>query len=82
MKFYNPFKPHIAKFNDGSFAVRKWYLGWEYRSNDATDNYWWAGFPGSRKYYRCKTIEQARNLLNTQLAPQVIDNPMHSVRVE
>jgi len=45
MKLYNPFKPHVVEFEDGTFAVRKFSLidfGFVYR--DATKgklDHWW-----------------------------------------
>ncbi len=31
MKFYNPFKLHIAKFCNGKYAARRWqFPGWQY----------------------------------------------------
>ena len=45
MRLYNPFKPHVVEFEDGTFAVRKFSLmhfGFVY--HDATKprmEYWW-----------------------------------------
>lgn len=50
MKFYNPFKPHIVEFADGTFAVRKrGWLGfmWTYKDRNGwsysttSDIQWW-----------------------------------------
>lgn len=39
MKFYNPFKPHIATFEEGFVIRRRLITGWKYL--DRTDNNWW-----------------------------------------
>lgn len=70
MKFYNPFRPHLAQTNDSPvrFAVRRftlWTPGWEYR--DFSSEFWWAR---SNKHFKdCETfdIKRARGLLAAQL---------------
>lgn len=42
MKIYNPFKPHLVQFNDGSYAYRKFALiAWVLL--DREGDHWWFG---------------------------------------
>jgi hypothetical protein len=44
MKLYNPLRPHIVEFSNGSYAVRQLTVyGWQYYDNQAgkPDDYWW-----------------------------------------
>lgn len=70
MKFYNPFRPHLAQTNDSPvrFAVRRftlWTPGWEYR--DFSCEFWWAR--SNKNFKDCETfdIKRARGLLAAQL---------------
>lgn len=42
MKFYNPFKPHVVKYKDWGFAVRKYILfkGWRYLDQRHQFDWW------------------------------------------
>jgi len=58
MKFYNPYKPHIAQFKDGKFAVRKLTnSGWGFISHDLRDDYddyWWCVAENIHKHAKCE----------------------------
>lgn len=46
MNLFNPFKPHLVRFSDGTFGVRRWRLWWQFL--DMEDyRYWWT-FYGER----------------------------------
>lgn len=63
MKFYNPFKPHIVEFTDGTFAVRKSSLVyWSYYSKRCVE--WWSCEEYVQKYCRVDTLEEAKSVLN------------------
>ncbi len=41
MKLYNPRKPHLVQFSDGTFGIRRIGIdGWEFLSH--TGNYWYS----------------------------------------
>lgn len=70
MKFYNPFKPHIVEFTDGTFAVRKrGWLGiiWLYKdsngwsSSTTSDIQWWTN--DYLKHCKVKTYNEAVKVL-------------------
>lgn len=49
MTLYNPFRPHLCRFSDGRFGIRKWFIsGWYYL--DTTDMSYWTknDYSGSR----------------------------------
>lgn len=68
-KFYNPFRPHIVEFDNGTFAVRKLTLiGWAYYDNQkiGKDNdYWWSSFSNDTAvlYYTAESLDMAITLL-------------------
>ena len=71
MKFYNPFKPHIVEFADGTFAVRKrGWLGfmWTYKdrmgwcsSSDSNIQWWLTDY---LKHCKVNTFEQAVEVMS------------------
>lgn len=59
MKFYNPFKKHIAYNPEYGYCVRRWgFFGWEYLDCDC--KFWWFGFNYAKRWAMCKTLEEAQ----------------------
>ena len=75
-KLYNPFKPHIVEFDNGTFAVRRSrVLYWEYYDNQKIrpSTYWWTNLTeGNEKYYLLDTLELAQTLLEMHYLRKVI----------
>mgnify|MGYP000729946247 CR=1 FL=1 len=64
MKFYNPFKPHIVEFTDGTFAVRKSSLfWWVYKGHNPHAIKWWMLEEYVPEYCIVDTLEKAKRLL-------------------
>jgi len=69
---YNPFKPHVVEFEDGTFAVRKFslmHLGFVYR--DATKprtEHWWY-FQSHIHNAKMSSYPQALKLYSELLEP-------------
>jgi len=82
MKLYNPFKPHIVEFDDGTFAVRKFtWTGWGHLDNDICTEYWWFSVTiNTARQFKCKTLAEARVLLITPKRAYI--DPLKSKRVE
>lgn len=62
MKFYNPFKPHLCKFGNGLYGVRKLtFFGWEYFDQDSIIplHHWWLPYKYVVKYCMT-TIDKVR----------------------
>jgi hypothetical protein len=65
-KLYNPFKPHIVKFANGKFAVRKWRYLWVYKETTTFSTgeiYWWNLLVNAEKFCSVDTFEEATALL-------------------
>ena len=59
MKFYNPFKKHIAYNPTYGYCVRRLrLLGWEYLDPDC--KFWWFQFCYAKKWAMIATLEEAR----------------------
>lgn len=43
MKIYNPFKPHLVQFTDGSYAYRKSEVFYWTMLDRDDGNHWWFG---------------------------------------
>ena len=66
--FYNPFKPHIVEYTNGTFAVRKLTVfGWAYYDNQKVkrDDYWWTPFSSedAKQWYLLDSLDMAQTLL-------------------
>ena len=64
MKFYNPFKPHIVKFRNGKFAIRRagFPFGfWEYLDKFTLD-FWWSipQYVANNAFFSSKEEAQTR----------------------
>lgn len=60
MKFYNPFKAHIAYHPEHGYFVRRGsFIGWEYLDNDT--NYWWFGFNYAKRWASMNSLKKARD---------------------
>ena len=72
MKFYNPFRPHVALLSNDKFVVRKLTLiGWRYYDNQrlGSCDLWWYGFTySSAQYFEADTYEEARQILKSVYA--------------
>lgn len=84
MKFYNPFKPHIVEFADGTFAVRKrgwlgllWIykdcMGWSYSTTSNIQ--WWTN--NYLRHCKVKTYDEAVKVMSIRKKT----NPDNVVRV-
>lgn len=67
-KFYNPFKPHIVEFDNGTFAVRKLgTIGWYHYDNQKVkaDDFWWSPMSAdsASRYYVVDSFDMAKTLL-------------------
>lgn len=62
MKLFNPFKPHVVRFNNGNFGVRKWswICGWEFYDQHS-GSHWWHMMEHVTKY------AQALSTLNLRM---------------
>lgn len=63
MKLYNPFKIHIVKFKDGTYAIRQFntfVLRWAYL--DTQKDFWWTTLK-NKQYFVIDTLENAHTLL-------------------
>jgi len=64
MKFYNPFKPHIAKVDDTKYAIRRHFVFyWLYLDRD-NFAYWWGLPEYVRKYCVLNSESEAIKLLD------------------
>ena len=64
------FKPHIVKFEDGEYAIRKCTLfGWRFRS--LYNTWWWDKY----NLHQCKT-DNLKRLRNTLKYPNDIGTPI------
>jgi hypothetical protein len=69
MKFYNPFKPHIAYHPKHGYAVRKrTLLGWEYLDPDCKS--WWWVMEYAHKWAMMKSVEEARERRQQYYEPE------------
>jgi len=65
MQLYNPFKPHVVYFNNGTYGVRKYtlFLGWEYYSQTDAE-IWWFDPKYIPKYCLAETLEELKRPLD------------------
>jgi hypothetical protein len=59
MKFYNPFKKHIAYNPEYGYCVRRANIfGWEYLDSDC--KFWWCSFTYAKKWAMMDSLEEAK----------------------
>ena len=65
MKFYNPFKPHIVKYKNKCYFVRRLsFYGWQYKERmEFTDKfskpYWWTSFASAMQWASMESLDEA-----------------------
>ena len=62
----NPFKPHIVKFKDGTYGIRKlslYYTCWVFLDLRSNNEYWWE--VEDEFFSDCQTLEKP--LLNIRI---------------
>lgn len=73
-RFYNVFKPHIVKFDEINYGVRRWsFMGWEYLDNNTSGSYadfWW-GERHALRYCAFNALDKAREHPKFRLKPKV-----------
>ena len=63
MKLYNPFKPHLVQFSNGTYAIRRWSFDhWKFLNLSGTD---WLSAEGNVQQYCEMPYGQAVKLLQT-----------------
>jgi hypothetical protein len=61
---YNPFKPHLCQFNNGTYGIRKLSaLFWIYLDADDYRSYWWYGQPYVMRWATFPTLTKAQEAL-------------------
>jgi hypothetical protein len=60
-KLYNPYKPHVVKFNNGMFGVRKklFMIGYEYYDQKGSGT-WWYGTEYVPKYCLANSVDDLK----------------------
>lgn len=58
MRLYNPFRWHVIAVPDGTFAIRRLFIGW-WQYYDVPDCYVWNGWRYGSKYCRIPNKERA-----------------------
>lgn len=78
MKFYNPFKLHIAQRKNGNYVLRvSSLLFWSYRDLDLFSNHYWSKKEHVERWCEMEFLIDARKLLAKIRAPK--DNSSYFV---